>query len=130
VGHHHRSGATLTSAVHFEPFRIPFGEVGVQDGLIVSYQEKPERRILVSSGLFVLSPKAAQKVAAGQPTSVAALANRLLASGERIAAFIHSDPWIDVNDLSALKRAEQMLVDNSEAFERWAGRDLSVAGEP
>jgi NDP-sugar pyrophosphorylase family protein len=128
VEHHKRAAAALTCAVHWEPFRIPFGEVVVNDGMIVSYQEKPERRILVSSGLFVLSPNAGQQVLPGQPTSVAALVNRLLAAGERVAAFVHSNPWIDVNDLAALERAEQLLASQAEAFEPWAARDLTGGG--
>jgi NDP-mannose synthase len=130
MDHHGRSAATLTSAVHFEPFRIPFGEVVLSEGMIVSYLEKPERRILVSSGLFVLSPNAVQQIRRGEPTSVAELVNRLLGSGERIAAFVHGDPWIDVNDPGALERAEQMLADHAEAFEPWAVHDITRAGRP
>jgi NDP-sugar pyrophosphorylase family protein len=117
VDHHRHSGAALTSAVHLEPFRIPFGEVEVQDGKIVAYLEKPERRILISSGLFVLSPKAVSYIPRGQHTAVSWLVNRLLASGEKIAAFRHDALWIDVNDRSAVGRAEQLLTLHTAAFE-------------
>jgi NDP-sugar pyrophosphorylase family protein len=116
VRHHGRAGAALTSAVHFEPFPIPFGEVEVQDGLIVAYHEKPERRILVSSGLFVLSPTAIAHIPRGRSTGVSWLANRLLAAGEKVAAFPHDAPWVDVNDLAAIRRAEQLVAD-AEAFQ-------------
>ena len=110
VRHHHLARAALTSAVHFEPFRIPFGEVEVQDDLIVAYHEKPERRILVSSGLFVLSPSAITHIPRGRPTGVSWLVNRLLATGERVAAFSHDAPWIDVNDVAAIGRAEELVA--------------------
>ena len=116
IDHHRRAGAALTSAVHFEPFRIPFGEVDVRDGKIVGYREKPVHRVLVSSGLFVLSPKAIASLPRGQHTAVSWLANRLLESEETIAAFSHEDPWIDVNDLAAVGRAEQLLADRADAF--------------
>jgi NDP-sugar pyrophosphorylase family protein len=116
VHHHRRTGAALTSAVHLEPFRIPFGEVEVQDGMIVAYLEKPERQILVSSGLFVLSPAATAYIPRGHHTAVSWLANRLLAAGERIAAFPHDAVWIDVNDSAAVERAEQLVADHAEAF--------------
>jgi NDP-sugar pyrophosphorylase family protein len=131
VRHHRWSGAALTSAVHVEPFRIPFGEVRVRDGMIVAYVEKPERRVLVSSGLFVLSPKAVTYLPRGQQTAVSWLANRLLASGEIIAAFPHDAAWIDVNDRAAVQRAEQLLADHPEAFElKQLSPDLTVLAAP
>lgn len=117
VGHHERIGAALTSAVHLEPFRIPFGEVQVQDGMIVSYVEKSERRIMVASGLFVLSSSAIRRIPREQRIEVSCLANRLLAEGARVGAFFHDSPWIDVNDVTAVERAEQVVADHADAFE-------------
>ena len=111
VGHHRKARAALTTAVHFEPFRIPFGEVEVRDGWVVSYTEKPEHRVLVSSGVLVLGPAAIARIPRGRPTGISWLANQLLAAGERIAAFPHQASWIDVNDMGAAERAEHALPD-------------------
>jgi len=115
VRHHRQAGAALTTAVHFEPFRIPFGEVEVRDGMILAYTEKPERRILVSSGVLVLGMAAIARIPRGQPTGVSWLVNQLLAAGERIAAFPHEAPWIDVNDVGAAARAERLLPGHAAA---------------
>jgi NDP-mannose synthase len=115
VRRHRQAGAALTAAVHFEPFRIPFGEVEVRDGMVVAYTEKPERRILVSSGVLVLGLAAIARIPRGQPTGVSWLANQLLAAGERIAAFPHEAPWIDVNDMGAAERAERLLPGHAAA---------------
>jgi NDP-mannose synthase len=117
VDHHSQADAALTSAVHFEPFRIPFGEVEVQSGMIVTYREKPERRILVSSGVFVLSPTATQHLPRGQRTEVAGLVNRLLAEHERVTAFLHDAPWVDVNDSAGIARAERLVAEYAQLFE-------------
>lgn len=117
VGHHRRTGAALTSAVHLEPFRIPYGEVRVQDDMIVAYLEKPERTVLISSGVFVLSPEAIAHLPRGQRTEVAGLATNLLVGGKLVVAFRHQAPWIDVNDSAAIPRAEQLLADHADAFE-------------
>jgi NDP-sugar pyrophosphorylase family protein len=119
VQHHRRVGPALTAAVHLEPFRIPFGEVEVRDGMIVAYTEKPEHRVLVSSGFLVLSPTAIARIPRGRPTGIATLANQLLAEGERIAAFPHDAPWIDVNDAGAVERAALLLSDRATAG--WPG---------
>jgi NDP-mannose synthase len=122
VRHHRQVGAALTAAVHFEPFRIPFGEVEVRDGMIVAYTEKPERRLLVSSGVLVLGAGAIARIPRGQPTRISWLANQLLAAGERIAAFPHQALWIDVNDMGAAERAERLLPGHAAASWPDAGK--------
>ena len=111
VQHHVGSGAALTCAVHFEPFRIPFGEVEVQDGRIVAYREKPEHRVLVSSGVFVLSSAASTSLPRGQRTEVSGLVNLLLAQQAEVGAFLHEAAWIDINDSRAVARAEELIAE-------------------
>jgi len=117
VVHHHCAAAALTSAVHLEPFRIPYGEVQVDSGWIVAYLEKPERPVLVSSGVFVLSPAARSLLPAGQRTEVSWLVNRLLAERLRVAAYHHEAPWIDINDSTAIARAEELVIRYPERFD-------------
>jgi NDP-sugar pyrophosphorylase family protein len=119
VRHHRHAEAALTTAVHFEPFRIPFGEVEVQNGMVVAYTEKPERRVLVSSGVFVLGSAAIALIPRGASTGVSWLANQLLATGERVAAFPHEASWIDINDMAAVERAGRLLA--SESGAGWQG---------
>jgi NDP-mannose synthase len=121
VRHHKKVGAELTLAIHLEPFRIPFGEVEVRDGMIVAYAEKPEHRVLVSSGVMVLGPAAIARIPRGQATGTSWLANRLLAAGARIAALPHDAPWIDVNDLAAAEDAVRLLAGQAAATRPLAG---------
>jgi NDP-mannose synthase len=121
VRHHKKVGAELTLAVHLEPFRIPFGEVEVRDGMIVAYAEKPEHRVLVSSGVMVLGPAAIARIPRGKATGISWLANRLLAAGARIAALPHDAPWIDVNDLAAAEDAVRLLAGQAAATRPLAG---------
>jgi NDP-sugar pyrophosphorylase family protein len=116
VAHHVAAAAALTSAVHYEPFRIPFGEVELRDGRIVAYSEKPEHRVLVSSGVFVLGSSAIAVLPRGQRTEVSWLVNRLLSGQAKVVAFFHRAPWIDINDAGQAARAEELLVKYAEAF--------------
>ena len=113
---HRDSGAAMTVAVHEEPFSIPFGEVRVEDGCIIDYAEKPQRRLLVSSGTYVVGGKARESIAADQPTNVPELIARLVAQGERVGAFRHDAPWIDVNDAAGVKAAEALISANALRF--------------
>jgi NDP-sugar pyrophosphorylase family protein len=117
VDRHNTEGAALTCAVHWEPTRIPYGEVDVEEGCIVAYREKPERRMLISSGVFVLNTTACSLLPRGRYTDVAWLVNRLLDEQHTVAAFLHDAPWIDVNDAAAVVRAEQLVRAHPNWFE-------------
>ena len=117
VRHHCESHSALTAAVHLEPFRVPYGEVQVRDGMIAAYHEKPEHRILISSGLFVLAPNATAHLPRSQRAEVSWLVNRLLAERAKVTAFLHDAPWIDVNDSPTIERAEHLVARHPDAFE-------------
>lgn len=116
VREHRDSGAAMTVAVHEEPFSIPFGEVRVENGCITDYAEKPQRRLLVSSGTYVVGSKARKSIVPGKPTNVPELIKTLVARGERVSAFRHDAPWIDVNDAAGVKAAESLVAANAPRF--------------
>src|SRR5215216_2928389 len=119
LNHHLESKAALTIATHVEPFQIPFGEVNVSNGRITEYLEKPTRWIRVSSGTCVLGPKAFYAIGENRPMSVPDLFAALLGQGERVAAFEHDSAWIDVNDATAVNKAERLISDHLYEFEYW-----------
>jgi NDP-sugar pyrophosphorylase family protein len=119
VDHHLASGAALTVASHLEPFAIPFGEVDVAGGRIVAYREKPVRRLQVSSGTYVLSPRACAAIAPDRSTGAPQLIAALIASGDKVAAYKHDAAWTDVNDAHGVAAAESIVADHPSAFETW-----------
>jgi NDP-sugar pyrophosphorylase family protein len=123
VAHHVRGQAALTVATHLETFRIPYGEIQSADGRVTAYLEKPERRIVVSSGTYVLAPEAVELLPQGQRTEIAWLVERLLARGARVLNFPHETCWIDVNDTSSLRRAEELVAARPEAFAQRRDRE-------
>ncbi len=52
-------------------------------------------------------------------TGLVDLTDALLGRGDRVAAFEHAEPWIDVNERSQIERAESLVAAQPEAFERW-----------
>jgi mannose-1-phosphate guanylyltransferase/phosphomannomutase len=119
VNHHLRSRAAMTVAVHQETFRIPFGEVLTSDGYIVRYLEKPARQICISSGTYVLGPRACDLIPKGRRFDVPDLIDALDKNGQPVAAFEHAAPWIDINDAAAIPKAEQLVTEHLTAFEYW-----------
>jgi NDP-mannose synthase len=121
VEHHRSLDAAMTTAIHEEPFRLPYGEVDASDGRLLAYLEKPVHRVLVSSGVYVLGERALAAISAHGRTEVSALVNRLLREGAVVGAIRHEAPWVDVNDLDALARAERLVADHPTEFASWTG---------
>ena len=119
VDYHERSGAALTVATHFEPLQIPYGEVTISGGRLTRYIEKPIRQTCISSGTYVLGPRALNLIKSDRKTDVPELIDTLLQSGESIAAFQHNAVWIDVNDSIAVEKAERLISDQFRDFEYW-----------
>lgn len=118
----HEAGAfAMTIASHVETFRMPFGELAVEDGQVRSYVEKPSYAIRVSSGTCALSRRACHAIDAGRPTGASDLFAKLRRTGERIGAFEHDAPWIDINDAAALTRAEGIVEEHWPAFRELCG---------
>jgi alpha-galactosidase/6-phospho-beta-glucosidase family protein/CTP:molybdopterin cytidylyltransferase MocA len=109
VAFHRASASAMTIAAHQEPFKIPFGELVLDGDQVREYREKPVHPVWISSGTYVLSPAACERIARGQRTDVNDLVTALLAAGLRVSAFRHEAWWIDVNTKDALERAEQLL---------------------
>jgi mannose-1-phosphate guanylyltransferase/phosphomannomutase len=117
VEHHLQEEASLTIATHVEPFRIPFGEVVMAEGRIEEYVEKPVINRVVSSGTYVLSQRACSSIPSNQRMDIPQLFRLLKEQGEGIVAFEHSDYWIDVNDATAVRSAEQLILAHHNRFE-------------
>jgi len=119
IAHHETSKAVMTIATHIEPFHVPFGQVSIRNGEIIEYREKPDLPVLLSSGTYVLGSAARQEIPPGRPVGIPELVHTLLRKGQRVSAFSHAAPWIDVNDAASVERAEFLLMANSPRFELW-----------
>jgi mannose-1-phosphate guanylyltransferase len=121
--HHREHAAAATIATHLQPFPIPFGMLDLAGERVVAYREKPQLPLPISSGTYVLSRRAIDRVPAGGRFDVPALIELLLQGDESVLAYAHREPWIDVNDEGALGLAQRLLAENGS---RWPG---AVAAE-
>ena len=120
VAFHEAAAAAMTVASHTESVRVPCGELQIADGVVTAYLEKPTKRIAASSGTYVLGPRAVAMLATRQQRWDAPdLVTALIARDEKVCAYPHDAPWIDVNDSAALAAAEQLITEHSDAFEHW-----------
>jgi NDP-sugar pyrophosphorylase family protein len=107
---HVKESAALTVATHDEMFRIPFGQIEKHHDRLIEYREKPSVAATISSGIYVLHPRAMQYIPESGRTDVPILAKRLVDSGELVACYQHAGSWIDVNDERTLAEAEVLYA--------------------
>jgi mannose-1-phosphate guanylyltransferase len=130
LAHHRAMRADLTLATHAHHYRLPFGQLRIDGGVITDYVEKPVLSSTISSGVSVLGPGALEALTerTGSPPTLPAgmvdLFHAVNTVGGLVAAFRHESAWIDVNDQPALSIAESMIRDHPATFERW------LPGEP
>ena len=117
VDYHETGRYAMTIATHMETFKMPFGELTVHDGEVTSYAEKPSYDIRVSSGTCVLSQRACELIEPGKPIGASTLFATLHDAGERVGAFEHAAPWIDINDAASLARAHEIVGEHWPLFE-------------
>jgi hypothetical protein len=123
--HHRFTKAALTAAAHVERFKIPFGQLFINDGTIVRYAEKPSFPISICSGTYVLSKAARSIIGPRRALGAPQLVDLLLKAKLKVSAFSHSSPWIDVNDSNAVAAAEELIAINSARFELWRTPPIS-----
>jgi NDP-sugar pyrophosphorylase family protein len=133
VAGHLTSGAALTLAVHDEPFHMPYGEVETAEDSVTAYVEKPVKHYRVCSAVSVLGPAAMAALHQRQDQTVGLtdLFRMMSAQGLAVRAHHHAAEWIDVNDATALARAEALVADHRPAFDLWASepsRTLTILG--
>jgi mannose-1-phosphate guanylyltransferase/phosphomannomutase len=115
---HQDRQAAATIATHEQPFPIPFGQLELAGERVIAYREKPKLPVTISSGTYVLSRRAIDRIPRGQRLDVPELIDGLLRANEAVLAYPHREPWIDVNDETALAHAQRLLSGNGA---RWPG---------
>jgi NDP-sugar pyrophosphorylase family protein len=115
VEFHHEQDAALTIAMHRKRVEIELGVIESYDGLVRDYREKPKLHYDVSMGVYVYDERALRHLPDG-PCQFPDLVLRLLAAGERVAAFPSEAEWYDIGTISEYERASADVQRFPEKF--------------
>lgn len=116
VAHHREHGAILTVATQSKRVDIDLGVLTIHNGAITDYREKPSLEYEVSMGIYVYEPQALGYLQDG-PCQFPELVLRLLAAGEKVAAYPSSDEWFDIGTFQEYERAIRALELRPEEFD-------------
>lgn len=102
---HNESGASATQCVREYHYEVPFGVVDCVDGEVRGLVEKPQHRLLINAGIYVLGPGYLDFLQPGEPCSMPELLERGRRAGDRVAAFPIRERWTDIGHLDDYHRA-------------------------
>jgi NDP-mannose synthase len=115
LAHHRQHGAVVTIASQERTVPIDLGVIETEDGFVADYLEKPTLTFAASLGIYVYEPRALTYLPAG-PCQFPDLVTRLLAAGERVAAFPARGEAYDIGTPSEHERASRALADHPDEF--------------
>jgi NDP-sugar pyrophosphorylase family protein len=104
VEYHLVRDAALTIAMRGQRVDIDLGVIEAEDGFVRDYTEKPALRFQASMGIYVFDARALRWLPEG-PCQIPELVLRLLAAGERVAAFESDADWYDIGTVGEYERA-------------------------
>ena len=104
--------ATVGSFCLTEP--IPYGVLNINpDFSIRAYDEKPQRTVEVSMGIYVLNTEAIRPfLKKGVPFDMPELISGMIETGNAVFAFNETHFWMDIGTPSDYSRANDYLVNN------------------
>ena len=105
---HHEQKAIATIAAHHRQSKIDLGVIQRDGGhQITGYIEKPVYDFLVSMGIYVFEPKVLSYIPREEYLDFPDLVKKLIAAGERVAAYEFNGYWEDLGRADDYERASR-----------------------
>jgi NDP-mannose synthase len=115
VEHHLEAEAALTIAMQVKRVQVDLGVIHSEQGFVSGFVEKPRMDYNVSMGVYVYDARALAYLPEG-PCQFPDLVVRLLAAGERVAAYHSGAEWFDIGTPAEYERAALAVQQAPELY--------------
>ena len=109
----HRKEKADATLVLGRGYSLPVGVAEIADGTVVSFREKPQLNLSITTGILVLGPHATaliKNVAGPRKTDLMAdFVPALIKSGGKVAPFYLGQQWYDVGTVSSFEKLNEVL---------------------
>jgi dTDP-glucose pyrophosphorylase len=99
--------ACATVGVRQITHSIPYGVVKLDGHRLSSIVEKPEERVFVSAGVYVLSPSVLDAIPSNTLLDMPTLLQQLMAGGDTTVGFPIHEYWLDIGRMEDYTRAHE-----------------------
>ena len=103
---HNDNQADATMCVREYDYQIPYGVVNGEGNKVTNMVEKPIQRFFVNAGIYVLSPRVLQSVAANCHIDMPTLLEKHMQERENVLMFPIHEYWLDIGRMDDFNRAQ------------------------
>lgn len=107
VKFHREHDAALTVGVRQYEFKVPYGVVQAEQGVVRALREKPKYEFLVNAGIYLLEPDVRGYIPADRRFDMTDLISALLKDGRKVVTFPIVEYWLDIGQIEDFQRAQQ-----------------------
>ena len=107
VKFHREHEAALTVGVRQYEFKVPYGVVQAEQGIVRSLREKPKYEFLVNAGIYLLEPDVRGYIPADRRFDMTDLIGALLKDGRKVVTFPVVEYWLDIGQIEDFQRAQR-----------------------
>ena len=107
---HRASGADITMCTREAVFQVPYGVIKQVGERVITVEEKPTQSVVISAGMYALSPKAIANIGHGEHIDMPDLIQRCIDHGQNVTSLAIDDRWVDVGR----RQTYQALLDYLE----------------
>ncbi len=102
---HESNRAIASMCVREYDFQVPYGVVSIEEGNILSIEEKPIHKFFVSAGIYMLDPECIDRIPNDEFYDMPTLFEVLIAEQKKSVSFPLREYWLDIGRIEEYEKA-------------------------
>ncbi|WP_420229173.1 nucleotidyltransferase family protein [Psychrobacter sp. ER1] len=107
LDHHESNKLDATMCVRQLEYKISYGVVESEVGLITNMVEKPTYRYNINTGIYVLSPECAASVQSNIQIDLPTLLDQRMQLNKKVGIYSTHEYWLDIGQMADYQKAQQ-----------------------
>ena len=107
LSHHESNNLDATMCVREMEYKISYGVVESEDGLITNMVEKPTYRYHINTGIYVLSPEYVSSVKPNTQIDLPTLLEQRIDTDKKVGIYTTHEYWLDIGQMTDYQKAQQ-----------------------
>ncbi len=110
---HLENKSMATMCLREYEFQVPYGVVNVNNGTILSIDEKPIQKYYVNAGIYILNRECIDEIPEDKFYDMPTLFEKLIGKNKKIMSFPLKEYWMDIGRMDEYEKAN---IEYSEVF--------------